>query len=138
MITVCPAFCKSPKFLFTLSVVALIFGIASIISGGQVIFGPEEKRIAAGDYVPFVLWFNFVAGFAYVIAAVGLYFRAKWGGYLAIAIALGTALVFAMLGIHILMDGAFEFRTVWAMMLRTGVWVLIACVAHKNLSNNTD
>ena len=133
MITKCPAFCKNPKLLRILAVVALIFGIATIFSGGQVIFGPEEKRIAAGNFVSFVVWFNFVAGFAYVAAAVGLYLGARWGAYLAIAIVLGAALIFAMFGIHILMDGAFEIRTVWAMVLRASVWAFIACVARQNI-----
>ena len=133
MIAACPAFCKSPKLLNVLVVVALIFGIATVISGGQVLFGPEEKRIAAGNYVPFVLWFNFFAGFVYVVAAVGLFKGAKWGSYLAIAIAASTALIFLAFGVHILMDGVFELRTVGAMVLRTGVWVFIACVARQKL-----
>ncbi|MDH3335855.1 MAG: hypothetical protein OEL50_04350 [Rhodospirillaceae bacterium] len=133
MIAACPAFCKSPKITSILAVVALVFGIATIISGGQVLFGPEEKRIGAGNYVPFVLWFNFVAGFAYMAAAVGIYLRARWGAYLAIAVFLGTALTFAMFGLHILMDGAYEARTVGAMVLRTGVWALIACSARQSI-----
>lgn len=133
MISACPAFCKGPKLLHILAMVAMVFGIASVISGGQVIFGPEEKRIAAGDVVPFVVWFNFIAGFLYVAAAVGLYLRTRWGAYTAIAITLSTAFVFALLGIHISMDGAFEARTVWAMILRTGVWALIACAARRTL-----
>ena len=133
MTITCPTICKSPKLLHVLAAVALIFGAASVFSGGQVIFGPEEKRLAAGAYVPFVVWFNFTAGFAYIVAAVGLFRRAKWGARLAIMIAAATALVFAALGIHILMDGAFESRTVAAMVLRTGVWVGIACVARQGL-----
>ena len=91
MIAACPEYCKRPKLLQILAVVALIFGAASVFSGGQIIFGPEEKRLAAGDVVPFVLWFNFVAGFAYMAAAVGLFWRQKWGARLAVGIALATA-----------------------------------------------
>ena len=133
MTITCSTICKSPKFLHVLAAVGLIFGIATVISGGQVIFGPEEKRLAAGAYVPFVVWFNFIAGFAYMMAAIGLFRRARWGAYFAIAIAAATALVFAAFGAHILMDGAFESRTVGAMVLRTGVWIGIACVARQSL-----
>ncbi len=31
------------------------------------LFDGEAARTAAGAYVPLVLWFNFIAGFAYVI-----------------------------------------------------------------------
>lgn len=133
MITTCPTICKSPKLLKVLAVVALIFGATSVVSGGQVVFGPEANRIAAGDYVPFVVWFNFFIGFAYMASAIGLFRRAEWGAHLAITIAAATALVFAAFGIHILMDGAFEARTVGAMVLRTGVWIGIACVARQSL-----
>lgn len=30
--------------------------------GGQVPFGGGAARVAAGDYSPFVVWFNFLAG----------------------------------------------------------------------------
>ena len=133
MITACPAICKSPKLLKTLAVVGFIFGAVSVVSGGQVVLGPEENRIAAGDFVPFVVWFNFFIGFAYMASAVGLYRRASWGAHLAITIAAATALVFAAFGVHIFMDGAFEARTVGAMVLRTGVWIGIACVARQGL-----
>ncbi len=133
MFATCPAYCKSPKLLSILAVVGLVFGATSILSGGQILFGPEEKRIAAGDVVSFVLWFNFIAGFAYMAAAVGLYRRAGWGAYLAIIIAVSTALIFAAFGVHVFSGGAFEARTVGAMILRTGVWVGIACVARQSL-----
>lgn len=133
MIAACPALCKSPNFLHIIGVIALIFGAATIFSGGQILFGPEEKRLAAGAYVPFVLWFNFLAGFAYIVAAIGLFLRTKWGAYLAMFVAGATALTFAAFGVHILMDGAFETRTVGAMTLRTGVWFIIACVARQSL-----
>ena len=133
MNTACPPVCKSPKLLRILGIVALIFGAATIFSGGQVLFGPEEKRLAAGAYVPFVLWFNFLAGFVYIVAAIGLFLRAKWGAYLAIVVAATTALTFAAFGVHILIGEAFEARTVGAMTLRTGVWFIIACVARQGL-----
>ncbi len=133
MTSACPAYCKSPNFLKILAVVALIFGAATILSGGSVIFGSTEIQLAMGDTVSFVVWFNFVSGFAYVLAAIGLLRRAKWGAYLAIAVAVAIALTFAAFGLHIFNDGAFEPRTVAAMVLRTGVWMLIACVARKSL-----
>jgi hypothetical protein len=36
------------------------------------LFGTEATRAAAGNAVPFVLWFNFLAGFAYILAGLGL------------------------------------------------------------------
>jgi hypothetical protein len=79
--------------------VAVAFGIATLASGGRVLFGGEAARQAAGAVVPWVLWFNFAAGFAYVAAGVGLGLRRGWAAPLALAIALACAVVLAALGV---------------------------------------
>lgn len=42
------------------SIVAVLFGLLTIQEGGAVIFWSETARRAAGQYVPFVVWFNFL------------------------------------------------------------------------------
>jgi len=83
--------------------------------------------------VPFVLWFNFLAGFAYVIAGAGLWMQQRWAAWLAIAIAAATALTFVAFGAHVYSGGAYEQRTVVAMSLRTLVWATIAIIAWRRL-----
>jgi hypothetical protein len=113
--------------------VAIAFGLLTIWEGGNVLFGSEAARRAAGDYVPFVLWFNFIAGFAYVIAGAGLWMRRLWAPHLAVLIAAATALTFAAFGVHVYAGGAYEQRTIVAMALRTLVWTVIAVIAHRLL-----
>ncbi len=110
-------------------VIAILFGLMTIKSGSAVLFTDGDARAAAGDYVGFVLWFNFVAGFFYIIAGIGLWIKQQWATKLAIAIASLTILVFAAFGVHILMDGNYEIRTVIAMTLRSVIWIAIAAVA---------
>ena len=119
--------------IWAISLVAVIFGLLTIKEGGAVLFGDEAARAAAGNYVPFVLWFNFVAGFAYVVAGAGLWLQQRWAVWLAVAIAAATALTFAAFGVHVYSGEAYEQRTVIAMSLRTLIWVLIATVAVKAL-----
>ena len=119
---------RSP-WIWTISLVAIGFGLLTIRAGGTVLFGSAAARSAAGHYVPFVLWFNFLAGFAYVIAGVGLWLERRWAAWLALVIAVATALVFAAFGVHVLAGGDYELRTVAAMSLRTLVWAAIAGVA---------
>lgn len=114
------------------AVVAVVFGAATVASGGNVLFG--SGAAAAGSYVPFVVWFNFVAGFFYVAAGIGLWLQRPWAARLAIALALLTAAAFAALGWHIAAGGAFETRTVAAMTLRTLVWVAIASLAWFSIA----
>lgn len=122
-----------PPAVWVASALAVGFGLLTIKEGGTVLFGPAEARRAAGNYVPFVLWFNFLAGFAYVVAAVALWRRRRWAFWLSASIAAATALVFAAFGVHALAGGAYEVRTVVAMSLRTLVWVMISAVAWRAL-----
>jgi hypothetical protein len=113
------------------ALVAVVFGLMTIREGGMTLSGDEAAVEAAGNYVPFVLWFNFAAGFAYVVAGIGLWLQKRWAVWLAAAIAAATALTFAAFGAHIYSGGAYERRTVVAMSLRTLVWVTIAAVAWR-------
>ena len=114
------------------AVVAVAFGIVTIIVGGKTLFGGPAERAAAGNIVPFVLWFNFIAGFAYVVAGCGVSYG-PWAAQLSAAIAIGTVAVFVAFGIHILLGGEFEIRTVGAMTIRSIVWVVIAFATHRAL-----
>jgi uncharacterized membrane protein (DUF2068 family) len=118
---------------WAISLIAVGFGLLTIKEGGTILFGDAAARAAAGNYVPFVLWFNFVAGFAYVIAGIGLWRQQRWAAWLAVAIAVATALTFAAFGAHVVSGGAYEQRTVIAMSLRTLVWAAIAVVAYRRL-----
>ena len=50
---------------------------------------------------------------------------------LATALALGTALVAAAFGVHVLGGGAFEMRTVGALALRLGFWAVVCAVGWR-------
>ncbi len=115
-----------PRWLRALAVVAGLFGLLTLASGGKVIFGPEAARVAAGAYMPFVVWFNFLAGFAYIVAAWAMWRGRAWSGALAAGIAVATLIVFAMFAIKALTGTPYEMRTVGAMTLRGGFWLATA------------
>jgi hypothetical protein len=96
-----PAGSSSRLVLRIAAVIAVLFGIATVASGGSVLFG--EGAEGAGNYVPFIVWFNFVAGLFYI----------------------------APLGLHISSGGPYETRTLVAMTLRLGVWLAIAALAMR-------
>jgi len=113
------------------AIIAILFGLATIASGGRTLFGGEEARAAAGAVVGFVLWFNFAAGFAYVAAGTGLLARRIWAARLSALIAGATLAVFAGFGLHVAMGGAHEMRTLAAMVLRSVLWVGIAILTWR-------
>lgn len=116
---------RPSKSMRVVAVLAMIFGLATLFSGGSVLFGPAVAQKLAGDYMPFVVWFNFLAGFFYVAAAIGIWIGRKWAVGLAGAIAVITGLVAVVFGFQIMQGVAFEPRTVGALVLRTGFWATI-------------
>ena len=108
-------------------VAAITFGLLSLISGGSALFGAVDM----GAVVPFVLWFNFLAGFAYVIGGLLLMTGHRLALPVALTILIATATVFAVFGWRVFAGDAFEMRTVGAMTLRTLFWAAMVWVAMK-------
>jgi hypothetical protein len=98
--------------------VAVAFGVLTLISGGTTLL----DDIDMGAVVPFVLWFNTIAGALYILAGIGLWFRKRWALPLSFLIFAATLLVFFGFGLHVARGGEYEMRTVFAMSFRTLVW----------------
>jgi hypothetical protein len=108
---------------------AVLFGLLTISSGGAVLFDSAARQ-AAGNYVEFIVWFNFLAGFAYVIAGMGLWCWQRWAVWLSLSIAATTLLAFISFGLYVLGGGSYELRTVIAMSGRTLIWSFITLAAY--------
>ena len=128
---------QRPRWATVLAVLAVAFGALTLKSGGEVLFIDGAGRAAAGNYVPFVLWFNFLAGFAYIAAGIGLALWRPWAKPLAFGLATLTVAVFAAFGVHVWAGGAFEQRTIGAMALRSAVWLGIAFALRRSFLGQT-
>lgn len=113
------------------AIIAIVFGLLTIFSGGSALFGGAVTQEWVGSAVGFVLWFNFLSGFAYVAAGVGILLNRPWAAGLSIALALAITAIFAAFGWHIYGGGAYEMRTVGAMLLRAAVWIGIAVAVSR-------
>ncbi len=111
------------RTLAVAGVLAILFGVATLVEGGHVLFGGPAARAEAGHVVPFVLAFNFAAGFVYVAAGLATLARRRAAVWIARALAAATVLVFGALGAHVLAGGAYEPRTVVAMTIRAAFWI---------------
>ena len=129
---------KRPFWIWPIIFIAFAFGALTIKSGGSVIFIDGPARLAAGNYVNFVLWFNFIAGFFYIVAGFGFVLNKKWTAKLAATIAVSTLVIFSAFAVHILMDGSYEMRTVIAMTLRSTIWIVFAIAAFSLAKNNNN
>lgn len=117
--------------------IGVVLGLLTLVAGGRVILGVPAAVANAGDYVPFVLWFTFLAGFVYVAAGVGLGLGRRWGARLALRLAAATILVFAAFGVHVARGGAFETRTVVALTFRSALWCALAWVGYRTTGQPT-
>ena len=122
-----------PRHISMLAIVAVVFGALTIFSGGRALFGGAQAQAEVGNAVAFVLWFNFLAGFAYVLAGAGLWRNQRWALSVAGLLALATALVALAFGLHVLAGGVYEMRTVGAMALRLAFWVGVFVTAKRAL-----
>jgi hypothetical protein len=95
--------------------VAVLFGGLMLFSSGSVLFVDGAARAAAGSYAPFVLWFNFLAGFAVISAGIGLFLCRNWAVRLSMVIFAATMAVFDGYVLHIWLGGSYEIRTIGAM-----------------------
>lgn len=113
---------------------AVAFGVATLVEGGHTLFGGAAAREAAGNVVPFVLVFNFGAGFLYVATGLAVLAERAWAVWGARLLAVLTLAVFGALGVHVVQGGAFEGRTVAAMTVRTVFWVAQALLLPRLMS----
>jgi len=115
-----------PAWINFIAAIALIFGAMTLFSGGSVLFIDGQARADAGNYVSFIVWFNFIAGFFYIAAGMGIICWQKWGLTLSRTILVATVIAFIGLAGHIATGGSYEMRTVIAMALRSFVWLAIS------------
>ncbi len=118
------------------AIAAIVFGVMTIISGGRGLFGSLESRAELGNAVPFVLWFNFLAGIIYILAGIGFLVHSRWALPASLFLAVSTTLVFAAFGIHITGGGAFEMRTVAAMTIRSLFWIAVTVFSMRTMKKN--
>ena len=121
---------KRPLSIWIVAIVGCVFGLASIRSGGSVLFIDGPFRESVGIFIPFVVWFNFLFGFVYFAAGVGLWVQRRWAVWISLLVVIATLIVFTILVIYIVNGGTYELRTIYAMILRFVVWVLITIVGY--------
>ncbi|MHB2169522.1 hypothetical protein [Alsobacter sp. R-9] len=118
-----------------IGIFAVVFGLLTLFSGGTALFGGPEARDAVGKAVPFVLWFNFLAGFAYVFAGFVVLKDHPTAARLSLAIFFATLLVFLAFLVHVISGRPYEVRTVFAMILRCAVWLGISLAVWPRLKS---
>ena len=105
---------------------AIVFGLATVAEGGSVLLGSRSATAAAGNFVPLVLWVNFLSGFFYVLAGTGIVMVPPSGLFLTRGLAVVLLVLFGYFIFYVLLGGAWETRTLGAMILRLSFWAAVA------------
>ena len=126
---------------YLIAIVLAGFGLLTIFLSGSVIFDLFGIRAKEGNYVPLVVWANFISSILYVVAAYGLLKMKKWTVWLLVISAVILVAAFIGLKIHISEGGLYEAKTVNAMIFRMGLTILLAAASYflfknKQLSKN--
>ena len=113
----------------------LLFALLTLFLSGSVIFDLFGIRAKEGNYVPLVVWANFISSILYLVAAYGLFKMKKWSVWLiAVSVFIFVA-AFIGLKMHINEGGLYEAKTVSAMLFRIGLTVFIAVASYFLLQN---
>lgn len=117
------------------SIALLLFALLTLFLSGSVIFDLFGIRAKEGNYVPLVVWANFISSALYLLAANGLWKMKKWSVWLlAISVFILVA-AFIGLKIHINDGRLYEAKTVNAMLFRIGLTVFMAVASYLLLQN---
>ena len=118
-----------------MAIVLAGFGLLTLFLSGSVIFDLFGIREKEGNYVPLVVWANFISSILYLVAAYGLFKMKNWSVWLLVASVFILVAAFIGLKIHINDGGLYEAKTVNAMLFRIGLTILIAVVSYSLLKN---
>ncbi len=121
---------KRSIIIWLVSIIAIIFGLVTIKSSGSVIFIDGSFRAEQGNFVPFIVWFNFSMGFVYIVTGFSIWKEERNGVWLSFFIIVATILAFAIFGTHILQGGEYEIKTVYAMTARISIWTVLASLSY--------
>lgn len=105
----------------TLAVVAVIFGLATMVAGGRVLAGADPGYIV---FLPLLI-FNTVMGALYIVAGFLMWRNPARGVFAAAAIFLLNLSVFGIIGYLHTTGHAIAIDSFHAMSFRTGVWLIL-------------
>src|SRR5690606_1065084 len=111
----------------------MLFGGVTLFMSSSVLFDWFGIREKEGNFVPIIVWANFVCGVLYFVAAIGILKTKKWAKDPLISALIILVIAFIFLFLHINNGGVYETKTVGAMTFRIAVTALLIFTTHKIL-----
>ena len=115
--------------IIILAAVLTIVGIVSMFMAFSVIFDLFDIRKREGNYIPMVVYGNFICSFLYLIAAWYFFKENDLSTIYLIFSVLLLLIIYAYMLYHIQSGKPYEMRTVFAMLGRTSLTIVYAAIA---------
>lgn len=128
---------KNSAFRYFIAALLISFGALTLFMSSSVLFDWFGIREMEGDYVPFVVWANFIAGILYIIGSIGLIKSRKWTLRVLISAVVILLVTFVGLITHIKLGGLFETKTVGAMVFRISITLAFALYTRHILKRGS-
>lgn len=114
-----------------LIVALLIFGAVTLFMSSSVLFDWFGIREKEGNFVPLIVWANWLCGFLYLMAAFALWKNKLWAVKPLIISLIILAVAFIGLFIHITGGSLYETKTLGAMVFRLGITGIFTYLTFK-------
>ncbi len=114
----------------------LLFGLVTLFMSSSVIFDWFGIRAKEGNFVPFIVWANWVCSFAYLLAAFGLFRLKPFAAKMLLIAAIVLIVAFLGLVFYINAGGIYETKTLYAMIFRTTITAILAVYAYSFFRKN--
>jgi uncharacterized membrane protein (DUF2068 family) len=111
--------------------ILVLFGAVTLFMSSSVLFDWFGIRAKEGNYVPGIVWANFVCAMLYLISAYGIFKNKTWAKFPLVISLIILILAYLILFIHINNGGLYETKTVGAMAFRIGVTAIFLFLTTK-------
>jgi hypothetical protein len=120
-------------FTYAMFIALTAFALLTLFLSTSVLFDWFGIRAKEGNYVPFVVWANFISSVLYLISAYGFLNNRKWTPILLIASALILIIAFIGFIFHIQNGGLHETKTKGALLFRITITLVFALLAYLKI-----
>ncbi|HLN74539.1 MAG: hypothetical protein ACM3O8_06825 [Methylococcaceae bacterium] len=121
---------------YLLASVLTVFGLLTLFLSSSILLDLFGIRAKEGNYVLFVVWANFISSILYLLAAYGFIKAKKWTVRPLSISAVILIIAFIGLLIHVSTGGAYETKTIGAMVFRITVTLIFTGLAYFILIKN--
>jgi len=114
-------------------ILLIAFGLLTLFLSSSVLFDWFGVRAMEGNYVPLVVWINFISSLLYLSAAF-LLFKQNKSAFTLLVFSVFLLLYGSIaLQFHIKNGGLYELKTSKAMVFRTVITIILAVFSYLNL-----